>query len=497
MSTTTSMMFRSASRRARSLAERVGRDASHVRSRQAPLGSGKKVMFSTRDGDSGGILAESHQFTQHPIPLPAVAYAYYDDDDDYEYDDGSGSISTVEALNIHFGVSNPLSQQDVNSMSSSAYHDATFGNTTDANVIFGSSIGNTAGRGSSSKPYTTGESTTSTTSRKFARGGGGGRHRCPKCGTTVTFRCDFEENTFYCASCSGWFVANPNTIVSIDSKDKGDGSVYEEFMARNGAKRPEDPKILMRHVRWYRKKLLTFLFLLLTLVLSSRQIPDTAKRYAAGRGRSSQNSQMAAEEQVEEQVEPVPESTAPPSVKRIPTPREIRRGLNEYVIGQGNVKVALSVGVYNHYKRIFVSEAQAAAESRKAQRDSQEEYFPLAGDGGLSDLNLSQFGSKAGAEGDDESYCEAPDVNSIADEGFGTDVEDVEIDKSNIMLLGPTGSGKTHLVKTLARLIDVPLVIADATCLTQAGYVGEDVESVLFKVRDTEYLVSSVIVSCL
>jgi len=56
----------------------------------------------------------------------------------------------------------------------------------------------------------------------------------------------------------------------------------------------------------------------------------------------------------------------------------------------------------------------------------------------------------------------------------------VEIDKSNIMLLGPTGSGKTHLVKTLARLIDVPLVISDATCLTQAGYVGEDVESVLF-----------------
>ena len=55
------------------------------------------------------------------------------------------------------------------------------------------------------------------------------------------------------------------------------------------------------------------------------------------------------------------------------------------------------------------------------------------------------------------------------------------------MLLGPTGSGKTDLVKTLARLIDVPLVIADATCLTQAGYVGEDVESILFKVRYVEF----------
>lgn len=174
---------------------------------------------------------------------------------------------------------------------------------------------------------------------------------------------------------------------------------------------------------------------------------------------------------------------SPPPVKRMPTPREIRRGLNEYVIGQSNVKVALSVGVYNHYKRIFVSEAQAATESRKARGETQDEYFPLAGDGGLSDLNLGQYGSKT-SEGasDNASFSEVPDVNSIADEAFGTEVEDCEIDKSNIMLLGPTGSGKTHLVKTLARLIDVPLVIADATCLTQAGYVGEDVESILFKV---------------
>ena len=62
-------------------------------------------------------------------------------------------------------------------------------------------------------------------------------------------------------------------------------------------------------------------------------------------------------------------SAQPPPVKRMPTPREIRGGLDEYVIGQSNVKVALSVGVYNHYKRIFVAEAQAAAESRKAGRE--------------------------------------------------------------------------------------------------------------------------------
>lgn len=187
--------------------------------------------------------------------------------------------------------------------------------------------------------------------------------------------------------------------------------------------------------------------------------------------------------------DPVPNmgpGSSPPPVKRMPTPREIRRGLNEYVIGQSNVKVALSVGVYNHYKRIFVAEAQAATESRRARGgDTQDEYFPLAGDGGLADLNLGQFGSKTSQLGvDNVSFTEVPDVNSIADESFATEVEDCEIDKSNIMLLGPTGSGKTHLVKTLARLIDVPLVIADATCLTQAGYVGEDVESILFKVSD-------------
>lgn len=171
---------------------------------------------------------------------------------------------------------------------------------------------------------------------------------------------------------------------------------------------------------------------------------------------------------------------SPPPIKRMPTPREIRKGLDEYVIGQSSVKVALSVGVYNHYKRIFVAEAQAAAEARKASRDSQEEYFPLAGDGGLSELNLAQFGSKTTIG--QVPFDESPGINSITDETFGTGVEECEIDKSNIMLLGPTGSGKTHLVKTLAKLIDVPLVIADATCLTQAGYVGEDVESILFKV---------------
>ena len=100
----------------------------------------------------------------------------------------------------------------------------------------------------------------------------------------------------------------------------------------------------------------------------------------------------------------------------IPTPREIHDVLDQYIIGQEAAKVALSVSVYNHYKRIF-------------------------------------FG------GDDE----------------------VELQKSNILLLGPTGSGKTLFAQTLARILKVPFAIADATTLTEAGYVGDDVENILLR----------------
>jgi len=101
---------------------------------------------------------------------------------------------------------------------------------------------------------------------------------------------------------------------------------------------------------------------------------------------------------------------------QLPTPREIKDVLDQYVIGQDEAKVALSVAVYNHYKRIY----------------------------------------------------------------FGGD-EDVELQKSNILLLGPTGSGKTLFAQTLARILKVPFAIADATTLTEAGYVGEDVENILLK----------------
>ena len=112
---------------------------------------------------------------------------------------------------------------------------------------------------------------------------------------------------------------------------------------------------------------------------------------------------------------------------KVPRPREIVRFLDQYVIGQEQAKKALSVAVYNHYKRIFGSGA---------------------------------LGREAAADESDAA-------------------KEVQLTKSNVLLIGPTGSGKTLLAQILAQMLDVPFTIADATSLTEAGYVGEDVESVL------------------
>jgi len=100
----------------------------------------------------------------------------------------------------------------------------------------------------------------------------------------------------------------------------------------------------------------------------------------------------------------------------LPTPQQIKTYMDHYIIGQDDAKIALSVAVYNHYKRIYF------------QNDS-----------------------------------------------------DVELQKSNILLIGPTGSGKTLFAQTLAKILNVPFAIADATTLTEAGYVGEDVENILLR----------------
>eukprot|EP00520_Triparma_pacifica_P003784 CAMPEP_0118648834 /NCGR_PEP_ID=MMETSP0785-20121206/9376_1 /TAXON_ID=91992 /ORGANISM="Bolidomonas pacifica, Strain CCMP 1866" /LENGTH=479 /DNA_ID=CAMNT_0006541071 /DNA_START=459 /DNA_END=1898 /DNA_ORIENTATION=+ len=137
------------------------------------------------------------------------------------------------------------------------------------------------------------------------------------------------------------------------------------------------------------------------------------------------------------------------------TPHELKNALDEHVIGQEKVKVALSVAVHNHYKRVM-----ARAESKQKSADRAAEAAAQA-------LSIDPAAAAAAA--------------SPAEEEEDDEDSEVMIDKSNVILIGPTGSGKTLLAKTLSKLVDVPLIISDATCLTQAGYVGEDVESVLYK----------------
>ncbi|MBQ4111663.1 MAG: ATP-dependent Clp protease ATP-binding subunit ClpX [Clostridia bacterium] len=124
------------------------------------------------------------------------------------------------------------------------------------------------------------------------------------------------------------------------------------------------------------------------------------------------------------------------NIDSLPKPKQIKEALDEYVIGQDNAKIALSVAVYNHYKRI------------------------------LTRMPTKKKGKKT-AEIPVEDYMES--------------LRDVDIQKSNVLLLGPTGVGKTYLAQTLAKTLKVPFAIADATTLTEAGYVGEDVENILLR----------------
>ena len=129
------------------------------------------------------------------------------------------------------------------------------------------------------------------------------------------------------------------------------------------------------------------------------------------------------------------------TMKDVPAPHQIKAQLDAYVIGQERAKRAVSVAVYNHYKRVILRQQ----DELRANENTEEK------------------------------------AENAAAQGMQMQGGEPEIEKSNILMLGPTGSGKTYLVKTLAKLLDVPLAIADATSLTEAGYIGDDIESVVSK----------------
>ena len=145
---------------------------------------------------------------------------------------------------------------------------------------------------------------------------------------------------------------------------------------------------------------------------------------------------------IQEELSKLPKAEGDES---LPTPHQIRENLDQYVIGQDHAKKTLAVAVYNHYKRL-----QHLPKPKKEKLDKDGKSVEV------SDKKESKVPAKAMVDG-------------------------VELAKSNILLIGPTGSGKTLLAQTLARMLDVPFVMADATTLTEAGYVGEDVENIIQK----------------
>uniref|UniRef100_A0A4W3JTA4 Caseinolytic mitochondrial matrix peptidase chaperone subunit Xa n=1 Tax=Callorhinchus milii TaxID=7868 RepID=A0A4W3JTA4_CALMI len=178
-----------------------------------------------------------------------------------------------------------------------------------------------------------------------------------------------------------------------------------------------------------------------------------------------------------------------------PPPKKIYSYLDKYVVGQSYAKKVLSVAVYNHYKRIYNNIPTALRQQTEIEKQASLtpreliwRFFLLFPSAELLQIaGISPHGNALGASMQQQAS------QSVPQEKRGGDVldsihDDIKLEKSNILLLGPTGSGKTLLAQTLARCLEVPFAICDCTTLTQAGYVGEDIESVIAKLlQDSNY----------
>ncbi|XP_058489824.1 ATP-dependent Clp protease ATP-binding subunit clpX-like, mitochondrial [Solea solea] len=167
-----------------------------------------------------------------------------------------------------------------------------------------------------------------------------------------------------------------------------------------------------------------------------------------------------------------------------PPPKKIYAYLDKYVVGQSYAKKVLAVAVYNHYKRIYNN--IPAGSRRQVETEKQPSFTPHVL---LQTAGIGPHENALGVSMQRQANQQTPQEkrgSKILDSTY----TEIKLEKSNIILLGPTGSGKTLLAQTLARCLDVPFAICDCTALTQAGYVGEDIESVIAKLlQDANYSV--------
>ncbi|CAF0992356.1 unnamed protein product [Rotaria sordida] len=177
----------------------------------------------------------------------------------------------------------------------------------------------------------------------------------------------------------------------------------------------------------------------------------------------------------------------------LPTPKKIYEFLNKYIVGQDYAKKVMSVAVYNHYKRLYNN--IPSTNTTKSQQNASETTSGLS-------TNLSNLQQRFifhigvpfytvpfdGANNNSSFNSNNTEESKHGSHVMNNDKYDIQLEKSNILMLGPTGSGKTLLAQTIAKCLDVPFAICDCTTLTQAGYVGEDVESVISKLlQDANY----------